>query len=210
MGSGFKTFASAEVLTAANVNNYLMEQAVMSFADATARDAALTSPEEGMVAYLQDTDSLVVYSGSEWTPPKNTAWGVDDTVSADVGFHRISPTAATASISVTLRSDRQYLISCTITTSASDLVGSNGNTRFQLTCSYNSVEVARPRYWVADTTNQYSDVTLCPSFIVTGTGSAADITFTVADTLNRGYDQDILGSLTQNYSYVLITDIGPA
>jgi len=66
MGSGFKTFASAEVLTAANVNNYLMEQAVMSFADATARDAALTSPEEGMVAYLQDVNSVTVYSGSAW------------------------------------------------------------------------------------------------------------------------------------------------
>ena len=42
MGSGFRTFASGEVLTAANVNNYLMEQAVMSFADGTARDAAIT------------------------------------------------------------------------------------------------------------------------------------------------------------------------
>jgi hypothetical protein len=56
------------VLTAANVNDFLMEQAVMTFADATARDTALTSVlREGMVAYLQDTDEVVKYDGSAWT-----------------------------------------------------------------------------------------------------------------------------------------------
>lgn len=71
MGSGFRTFASGEVLTAANVNNYLMEQAVMSFADSTARDAAVTSPEEGMIAYLQDVDTFTAYNGSSWAVAVN-------------------------------------------------------------------------------------------------------------------------------------------
>lgn len=66
-GAGFRTFVAGEVLTAAQVNTYLMEQAVMTFADAAARDAAVTSPSEGMVAFLKDTDQLVSYDGSAWT-----------------------------------------------------------------------------------------------------------------------------------------------
>ena len=65
-GSGFKDFAAGDVLTAGQVDGYLMKQAVMYFADATARDAAITSPEEGMHAYLADSDSLVFYDGTRW------------------------------------------------------------------------------------------------------------------------------------------------
>jgi len=66
--SGYKSFAAGERLFAADVNDFLMEQAVMTFADATARDAALTAVlREGMVAYLQDTDEVIKYDGSAWT-----------------------------------------------------------------------------------------------------------------------------------------------
>ncbi len=63
---GFKTFATGDVLTAADTNGYLM-QGVWTFADAAARDAAVTSPEEGNVCYLKSTDALMTYSGSAWT-----------------------------------------------------------------------------------------------------------------------------------------------
>ena len=39
-GAGAKLFISGDVLTAAQVNTFLMDQSVMRFADATARDAA--------------------------------------------------------------------------------------------------------------------------------------------------------------------------
>ena len=64
--AGFRTFVSGDVLTAAQVNDYLMTQAVMTFADATARDAAITSPSEGMHAFLKDSDDLTYYDGSAW------------------------------------------------------------------------------------------------------------------------------------------------
>lgn len=64
-GLGFKTFAVGEVLSAANVNGYLM-QGIWVFANATARDAAVTSPQEGNSCYLKDTDVIQVYSGSSW------------------------------------------------------------------------------------------------------------------------------------------------
>ena len=62
---GFKTFATGDVLTAADTNGYLM-QGVWTFASAAARDAAVTSPQEGNVCYLKDTDAMMTYSGSAW------------------------------------------------------------------------------------------------------------------------------------------------
>ena len=64
-GLGFKTFVTGEVLTAGDVNGYLM-QGINVFADATARDAAITSPQEGQFAYTKDTNSLWYYTGSAW------------------------------------------------------------------------------------------------------------------------------------------------
>jgi hypothetical protein len=64
-GLGFKTFTTGEVLTAADTNGYLM-QGVLVFASAAARDAAITSPQEGQCCYLKDTDAVQTYSGSAW------------------------------------------------------------------------------------------------------------------------------------------------
>jgi hypothetical protein len=64
-GLGFKDFVTGEVLTAADVDGYLM-QGIWVFADATARDAAVTSPQEGNACYLKDTNEVLTYSGSTW------------------------------------------------------------------------------------------------------------------------------------------------
>jgi hypothetical protein len=64
-GLGFKTFTTGEVLTAADTNGYLM-QGILVFASAAARDAAITSPQEGQCCYLKDTDAVQTYSGSAW------------------------------------------------------------------------------------------------------------------------------------------------
>ena len=67
MANGFKTFSTGEVLTAADVNDYFMEQVVAIFADSTARDAQITSPIEGQFCFLKDTNILQFYNGSAWT-----------------------------------------------------------------------------------------------------------------------------------------------
>jgi hypothetical protein len=64
-GLGFKDFTTGEVLTAADVDGYLM-QGVWVFADAAARTAAVTSPQEGNMSFLKDTNSTEYYSGSAW------------------------------------------------------------------------------------------------------------------------------------------------
>lgn len=66
MGSGFRLISAGENPTAANLNNYLSKQVVMTFSTTTARDAAVTSPEEGMVAVITGSDLMTVYTGSAW------------------------------------------------------------------------------------------------------------------------------------------------
>jgi len=64
-GLGFKTFTTGEVLTAGDVNGYLM-QGINVFASEAARNAAITSPQEGQFAYTKDNNSLWYYTGSAW------------------------------------------------------------------------------------------------------------------------------------------------
>ena len=66
-GLGKKTFAVNEVLTAADVNGYLMDQSIMVFDDSAARSSAIPSPDEGMVTYLKDTNAVEVYDGTAFT-----------------------------------------------------------------------------------------------------------------------------------------------
>ena len=65
-GLGRKVWAAGEVLAAADVNGYLMDQTVMVFDDATARSSAIATATEGMATYLKDTNTLELYDGSSW------------------------------------------------------------------------------------------------------------------------------------------------
>jgi len=71
-GAGSKLFTSGSVLTASDVNSYLMDQSIMRFATTAARDAAFggsgeATLAEGMFAYIDADDSLYYYSGSTWS-----------------------------------------------------------------------------------------------------------------------------------------------
>ena len=77
-GAGFKTWVNGDVLTAPDVNTYLMEQAVMVFADGTARDTALSSPAEGMHAFTKDNDTLWYYDGAAWQAAGGGAAGFEN------------------------------------------------------------------------------------------------------------------------------------
>jgi hypothetical protein len=67
-GLGYKSFSAGDVLTAAQVQGYLQDQAVMRFADSTARASAIGTANftEGMISYLDNTNQVEYYSGSTW------------------------------------------------------------------------------------------------------------------------------------------------
>jgi hypothetical protein len=65
-GAGKKTFTAGEVLTASDVNTYLMEQSVMVFGGTAARSSAIPTPSEGMTTYRTDSQQIESYDGAEW------------------------------------------------------------------------------------------------------------------------------------------------
>jgi hypothetical protein len=92
-GLGFKDFTTGEVLTAADVDGYLM-QGVWVFASAAARDAAVTSPEEGNFAYLKDTNVTTYYTGSAWANLDTTGMTNPMTTTGDTIYSSSGSTPA--------------------------------------------------------------------------------------------------------------------
>jgi len=69
--AGTKLFTAGEVLTALDVQYYLMDQVVMTFVNTAERDAEFGGAgeptlAEGMFAYTADTNTLWYYTGSAW------------------------------------------------------------------------------------------------------------------------------------------------
>ena len=94
-GQGFKTFNTGDVLSASDVNGYLM-QGIWVFANATARDAAVTSPQEGNACYLKDTDLIYTYNGSAWV-----ASGASGDITAVTAGTGISGGGASGDVTIT-------------------------------------------------------------------------------------------------------------
>jgi len=115
-GQGFKTFTTGEVLTAGDVNGYLM-QGVLVFASAAARNAAITSPQEGQFAFTKDTNGLWYYDGAAWVA--SGATGDIEGVTAGVGI-----TGGGTSGTVTITND----MATTITASGDIVVGTGSGT----------------------------------------------------------------------------------
>jgi hypothetical protein len=63
-----RIFQIGEVLTAQNINTFLMDQAVMTFADSAARSSAIGTPVEGMLTYLEDSGAYEYFDGAAYEP----------------------------------------------------------------------------------------------------------------------------------------------
>lgn len=70
MAGGYHTYTAGQVPTAAELDSYVRDQVVSQFASTTARDAAITSPVEGMVCAITGDDRVYVYDGSAWQRPQ--------------------------------------------------------------------------------------------------------------------------------------------
>ncbi len=63
----FKVFSNGSTLPASDLNDYLMKQSVIVFSNSTARSSAITTPVEGMLTYLEDTNAYQYWDGTAWT-----------------------------------------------------------------------------------------------------------------------------------------------
>jgi hypothetical protein len=99
-GAGKKTFTAGEVLTASDVNTYLMEQSVMVFGGTAARASAIPTPSTGMTSYIGTTGTATIpqiesYTGSAWQTPYGTTLisKVDFTTQSSVAIDNVFTTA---------------------------------------------------------------------------------------------------------------------
>jgi len=127
-GLGFKTFNTGEVLTSADVNGYLM-QGVLVFASEAARNAAITSPQEGQFAYTKDNNSLWYYTGSAWAA--SGATGDIEGVTAGTGISgggTSGTVTITNSMATEIDAKGDLIVGTGADTFARLAVGTNGHT----------------------------------------------------------------------------------
>ena len=124
MPSGFKVWTTGELVNASDFNNYIQEQVIMSFADSSARDSAVSSPEEGMFAFLKDSNTLQFYNGSSWASfiGEGDITGVTITTSATSGLNG-GATATSGAFSSTLVIAPNSATSATVASADIVLIG---------------------------------------------------------------------------------------
>lgn len=114
--SGYKEFSTGEVLTAANVNNHLM-QVIMVYADSSARDAGIASGkrEEGQFVFLKDSNTLQFYDGSSFVDfiGEGDITGVTITTASNSGLAG-GAAATSGAFSATLTADLNNLTAATV------------------------------------------------------------------------------------------------
>ena len=77
----YKVWAVNEILTAADMNTYIGNQTVLSFAGTAARSSAIGTPVEGMVSYVGG-GTVEVYAGTAdgWTNISGGGNVADDSI----------------------------------------------------------------------------------------------------------------------------------
>jgi hypothetical protein len=86
----YKVFTNGSVLNASEMNEYLMNQSVITFSNSTARGSAITTPVEGMITYLEDTQTYESWDGAAWVAFGGGGGGGDFTLIARTSFSAVS------------------------------------------------------------------------------------------------------------------------
>ena len=169
----YTTIVAGTYATAAWANANVRDQVITTFATTTARDAAITAPVEGMVAYIGSGDAsegLYVYNGSTWRkgPGWNAPWGVQ-LYATDTSTRTFTTAAAITNItgSVATLNNRYYR--CTFSCRFYNSIAGTSNSfgfRFNGTTFWSG-----PAFNVSTTLDQ--GITLTAIYKATSTTTAA-------------------------------------
>jgi hypothetical protein len=131
-----KEFEAFTRLDASDVNTYLMDQSIMSFAGTAARGSAIATPVEGMATYLEDSNLVSIYDGTNWKNSLGATGGIIQVVSipktnvfsVSAGTAWSDITGLSATITPTSTSSR-ILVSVNATGSSQEIADSAGQLR---------------------------------------------------------------------------------
>jgi hypothetical protein len=198
-GLGRKTFTAGDILTAAQVQGYLQDQAIMVFAGTAARGTAIAAPSEGMFSYQSDTNSLTFYDGSVWSnygivsggtainlildAPEETvtiaATAAGGTVQLNMATSGVTyyTTNGTANFAVNLRGDASTALNTTLATSDAMthvFLNTNGTTAYYPTSFFVDGGTVTPKWQggVAPTAGNASSVDAYSFTAIKTAGSA--------------------------------------
>jgi hypothetical protein len=97
----YKVFTNGSTLQASEVNENLMQQSVATFSNAAARTAAITSPVEGQMTYLEDVDLISIYESGAWRTSLNPRGGILQVISTAKTDTQVSSVVAAGEVAIT-------------------------------------------------------------------------------------------------------------
>ncbi len=189
-GLGFKDFTTGEVLTAGDVDGYLM-QGIWVFASAAARDAAVTSPQEGNFAFTKDTNGLWYYDGAAWVA--SGATGDIEGVTAGIGISgggTSGTVTVTNSMATAIDAKGDLVVGTGADTFAKLTVGANGTTLVADSSTSTGLK------W--DTPASSGGMTLLQSMSLSGS-SVTSSTFSSAYKQILVYVSDVYNTVSDQY-----------
>ena len=208
MGSGFKSFTAGAVLTASDMNNYLMEQSVMYFATEAARDAALSSPEDGMVVYIGSNDAdegLYTYNGTAWRrgPGWNAPWGYIQYTEVTSNVTSGNNAVILGGNTISVLNNRRYRI----TGHVPGYFSSAANNVAEVRIRVGGFDIAGSRVYTSQITSAENGCNIVALYTATATNAALACNLFSAAVV--GTNHQYLASATIPMS-LLVEDIGPS
>lgn len=195
-GAGYKLFNTGDVLTAAQVNTYLQEQAVMRFATTTARTTALSGVlAEGMVTYIDATDSLEFYNGSAWVAVNTTAGDITGITTGATSGLTGGVTSGTADLKLNTTAKGGLLVGTGSGTVTELAVGSNNTV-----LTADSSTASGLKWATAASANTFAGCSVWNS----ANQSLSNNTYTALTFNSEDYDTDAFHSTSSNTSRITI------